>query len=565
MRKSFVFSLAILVFMGLGLQVSAGPTNEQLVIGIQQEFENMNPMITQMSLTQYSYSMVGRALMTLNADTQWIPMLAKKIPSLEKNGGAELITENGVKKVKATWEIWENAKWGDGKPVTGEDVKFSWTVAQNENVAIGGKEVYLHVERIEIDPANPKKFTFIYKKPKWDFYQKPNFYILPKHLEEPILQKYGNEKQGYEKNSLYSADPSNPGLYCGPYLIKELKLGSHIIFEPNPFWFGKKPNIKKIIVKLIPSTAALEANLLSGSVDMISELSLPFDQALAFEKKVKEQNLPYVVNFRPGLIYEHIDLQLSNPILQDIRVRRALVYGINRQELVDTLYSGKQEVAIHDLSPVDPWYTNNPKKIVLYEFSRAKANKLLDEAGWILDPKDGYRYKNNEKLSLQLMTTADNKPRELAEVYLQEQWKKIGVEISIKNEPARVFFGETTRKSLYPGLAMYAWLSSPDNNPRSFHHKDSIPTEANGFSGQNPPRWVNEEVSRLIDEMDTTFDAKKREEQRHKILWHYTNDVPVIPLFYRVNISVTPKNLTGYKLSGSNYHATLHVENWNLQ
>ncbi|RPI76564.1 MAG: peptide ABC transporter substrate-binding protein, partial [Desulfobacteraceae bacterium] len=446
------------------------------------------------------------------------------------------------------------------------DAKLAWTVAQNDNVAIGGKDkIWLEVERIEIDPANAKKFAFIYKKAVWDFYQKPQFYLLPKHLEEAVFQKYGNEKQGYEKNSLYSTDPTNPGLYCGPYLIKEIKLGSHIIFEPNPLWFGKKPNIKKIIIKLIPSTAALEANLLSGSVDMISELSLPFDQALAFEKKVKEQNLPYNVNFRAGLIYEHVDVQLGNPKLQDVRVRKALVYGINRQELVQTMFEGKQEAAVHDLSPVDPWYTNDPKKIVIYEFSRPKANKLLDEAGWILDPKDGYRHKNGEKLTFQLMTTADNKPRELAEVYLQEQWKKIGVEITIKNEPARVFFGETVRKSLYPGLAMYAWLSSPDNNPRSFYHKDSIPTEANGFSGQNPPRWVNEEASRLVDEMDTTFDPKKREEQRHKMLYHYTNDVPVIPLFYRANISVTPKNLTGYKLTGSQYHATLHVENWNLK
>ena len=84
------------------------------------------------------------------------------------------------------------------------------------------------------------------------------------------------------------------------------------------------------------------------------------------------------------------------------------------------------------------------------------------------------------------MTTAGNRTRELVEQVLQSQWRKIGVDIRIKNEPARVLFGETVPHRRFD-LAMYAWISAPENVPRSTLHSSEIPSEANGFAGQNTP------------------------------------------------------------------------------
>ncbi|MBN1983793.1 MAG: peptide ABC transporter substrate-binding protein [Chitinivibrionales bacterium] len=560
---SAVRVFCMLCAFSLSVTLSAKPTNDQLVIGTAQEHENMNPMVKQMAATSYAYDMVGRTLVTLDADSKWVPMLVKEIPTFD-NKLAEFFTEKGVKKIKATWEIKEKAKWGDGKPVTAEDVVFSHIVGMNDNVSVPEREIYRDVERIEIDKTNPRKFTFYYTKAKWDYYQKPSFFIIPKHLEGPIFEQYKNVPQGYEKNSMYTTNPTNVGLYNGPYVIEEIKLGSHISLKPNPHFYGNPPKIKKIIIKVIPQTATLEANLLAGSIDMINPNGIEFDQANALDEKVKKENLPFEVNLKTGCVYEHIDLQLSNPFLTDVKVRKALVHAIDRQKLVQSVFNGKQTAAIHDISPIDPWYTNDSKKIVIYEYSSKKARELLKQAGWVLNEKDGYCYKDNKKLSFQLMTTAGNKTREIVETYLQEEWKKVGVEITIKNEPARVFFGETTKKSLFPAMALFAWISAPYSNPRSIQHKESIPTEANGYAGQNGARWVNEEASRLIEEIDTTFSEAKRLELRHKVLYQYTNDVPVIPLYYRVVISVVPKSLKGYRVTGHQYGESNHVEEWTL-
>lgn len=556
----------LVVISALGLQLTAtsafaAGSNKELKIGISQEFENLNPLIMTMSATVYIYSMVGRALVTMDANSKWVPQLAESIPSMEK-GTAKLVEQGGKKRVVATWKIKETAKWGDGKPVICEDFAFSRSVASSPTVSIGEKEVYTQVEKIEWDPKSPKVCTFTYDKARWDFYAMGRFYPLPKHLEEPIFSKHGTKKEGYEKNSLYVKNPTNPGLYNGPYVISEVKLGDHVTVVPNPQWIGEKPKIQKIIIKLIPNTGTLEANLRSGQIDMIGTLGLlAIDQALSLEKKVKSESLPFTVTYTPSVTYEHIDVNLDNPILKDQKVRQALVYSANREEMVKALFEGKQEVAEHFISPKDPWYTDDPKLVKIYRYSRREAQKLLDEAGWKMGP-DGYRAKNGKKLSLTFMTTAGNKTRELVQVYLQEQWKQVGIEVNIKNEPARVYFSETTKKRKYDSLAMYAWVSSPENNPRSNVTSKNIPTEKNGWSGQNYPGWINKEVDQACESLDIEFNAAKRRELAIKISKHYTEEVPVIPLFYRSDVSVVPTALKNYVPTGHQFSETGFIENW---
>lgn len=545
-------------------RVVAAPSNNELKIGISQEFENLNPIIMSMAASTYMFSMAGRALVYLNADAQWTPQLAKAIPDISK-GTAKIIEVGGKKKIQAEWEILENAKWGDGKPVICEDFKLSRKIAGSPNVSVGDKETYTMVEKIDVDPKNPKKCLFTYERARWDFYQLGRFFPVPSHLEDSVFAKFGSRKEGYEKNSNYVKNPTNPGLYSGPYVVSEVKLGDHVTFSPNPHFYGPAPKIKKIIVKLIPNTGTMEANLRSGTIDMISTLGLALDQALAFEKKVKAENLPYLVSFTPSVTYEHIDLNLDNPTLKDVRVRKALLHAMNREDLVKALFEGKQQVAIHFVSPKDPWFTSDPKFVQNYRYSRREAAKLLDEAGWTLGSTDGYRTKNGKRLSLTFMTTAGNKTRELVQVYLQEQWKQVGIEVIVKNEPARVFFSETTRKRKFEALAMYAWVSSPENSPRSTLHSVSIPSEKNGWSGQNQPGWANPAVDKLIDELDVEFDHKKRVAIMANIQKFYTDEVPVLPLYYRSDISVVPTSLKGYVVPGHQYYETNDVERWTLE
>jgi peptide/nickel transport system substrate-binding protein len=549
-----------LAFVACTTRNSQGPlSNKELKIGITQEFENMNPIIQSMSATSYIYYLVGRALAVLDDTGHWVPQMAVEIPSLEKK--TAYFTPD-KKKIVAIWEIREDVKWGDGQPITCEDFAFTREVAINPTVSTPDKESYSQIQKIEWDAKTPKKCVFTYDKARWDFYQS-NFRPIPKHIEEPVYLKYKDQKEGYEKNTTYTKNPTNPGLYNGPYKISEVVLNDHVTVVPNPLFFGKQPKIQKIQIKLIPNTGTLEANLRSGTIDKVSSLGFAFDQAIAFEKKVKSEKLPYEVVFKPSLTYEHIDLNLDNPILKDVKVRKALVYAINREELVNALFEGKQEVAISSLSPMDPWFTKDPKKIVLYPYSPKDAAKLLDQAGWKLEG-DGFRHKNGKKLSLTFSTTAGNKSRENVQVFLQSQWKSVGVDVQIKNQPARVFFGDTMKKRTFEGMAMYAWVSSPESTPRSNLHTTQIPTDKNGWSGQNEPGYSNPKVDSLLDKLDVEFNSNKRKEIAADIMHYYTEDVPVIPLYFRADVAVIPNSLKNFNLTGHQFVETNQVENWDI-
>lgn len=558
--------------LGLGLVVSTVQctcskkaevtTTQEFKIGISQEFENLNPVIMSMMATTYMSKMVSRTLSNMDANAQWVAQLAKTLPTIE-NGQAEIITVNGVKKIKAIWEIRDNASWGDGQPVTCADFELAIKIGGSPNVSVGEKDTYTQVEKVIYDPATPKKCTFIYDKTRWDFNRIGTLYPLPKHLEEAVYNQYGAQKEGYEKNSIYVKNPTNPGLYCGPYIISEVKLGSHVVFVPNPHFYGPQPKIQKVVIKVIPNTGTLEANLRSGQIDTISSLGLTFDQAIALDKKVKAEKLPYAVIFQPSVTYEHIDMDLNHPILKDLKVRKALMYALNRQDLTQALFEGKQEPAIHSLSPIDPWFTKDPQFVTDYKYSKEEATKLLEEAGWKMGA-DGIRTKDGERLSFPLMSTAGNKTRELVEQYLKDQWKQIGAEIEIKNEPARVFFGETVRKRKMGGMAMYAWISSPESTPRSTLHSTSIPSEKNGWSGQNVSGWVNKKVDSLLEQMDGEMNAEKRLSMIHEITKYYTEELPVLPLYYRSDVAVIPTTLKGFRLPGHQFPETNEIENWSF-
>jgi peptide/nickel transport system substrate-binding protein len=435
-------------------------------------------------------------------------------------------------------------------PITTEDVVFSHEVGLDPQSGVSSLEPYRRIVKIDVKDA--KTFTFTIDKLTFN-YAASDIDILPAHLER---EAFADPAQ-YRTRTKYDTDPTNPGLSMGPYRIVETAPGSHIVLEPNPRWWGEKPAFKRITVKTIENTAALEANLLAGGIDMIAgELGLPLDQALAFEKRHGSR---YRILYKPGLVYEHVDANLDDPILRDKRVRKALLYGIDREAVSKQLFAGKQAVADSFVNPLDWIYTT--EGVEHYGYDPAKAKSLLDEAGWKAVGGGVRRNAKGEKLSLELMTTAGNRSRELIQQVIQSQWKEIGVEARIRNEPPRVMFGESVTKRHFQ-LAMYAWISAPEAVPRSTLRSDEIPSAANGFSGQNYPGFRNDEMDRLIDAIEIELDRGKR-----KALWQqaqalYAEELPVLPLYFRADSYILPKWLTGVTPTGHLAPTTLWVEEW---
>ncbi|MGI9303987.1 MAG: peptide ABC transporter substrate-binding protein [Gammaproteobacteria bacterium] len=526
---------------------------DELLIGITQYPATLHPNIESMLAKTYVLAMVMRPFTIYGHDWELACMLCTELPTLENGGAVREKTPKGKEGMAVTYTIHPQATWGDGTPVSTRDVTFTWEVGRNPESGVVSQELYRRI--LKIDVVDDKTFTIHNDRIEFDYPALSDFILLPEHLERKVFESNPAE---YRNRTLFDREPANPGLYFGPYRVTDVGRGSHIVLERNPTWWGNEPQFKRIVVKAIENTAALEANLLSGEVDLIAgELGLSLDQALTFEKRHGDR---FNIIYKPGLIYEHIDLNLDNPILQDLRVRKALVLGIDREAISHQLFANKQPVADTSVNPLDWVYDERVPK---YAFDAKQAGQLLDEAGWSTRKKNIRHNSRGERLSLEIMTTAGNRSRELVEQVLQSQWRELGVDVRIRNEPARVFFGETVTQRKFTAMAMYAWISAPENVPRTTLHSEEIPSSENAWSGQNYTGYSNPAMDELLDAIEVQLDRDKRKTMWSELQRMYATDLPVIPLYFRANAYMLPKWLHGVRPTGHLFPTTLWVEEWN--
>jgi len=554
MRRALPYLLCFLLATGgvPGIARSAERVDE-LSIGVSQFPATLNPLIDTMVAKTYVLALVRRPLTTYDADWKLACLLCETLPSFENGLARKIDLPGGKHGVLLTYTIRPNAHWGDGVPVTSEDVIFTWQVGRNPQSGVAEGELYRRILKIEAKDA--KTFTVELDRLTYDYADFSGLDILPAHIEREAF----SDPTQYRFRTRFDTDPTNPGLYDGPYCITEVSPGSHIVFERNPSWWGDPPFFRRIVVWTVENTAALEANLLAGGLDMVAgELGLPLDEALAFEKRHGGE---FTVIYKPGLSYEHIDLNLDNPVLGDRRVRQALLDAIDRQAISEEIYNGRDPVADSFVPPLDWMYAPDVPR---YPFDPERAKALLDEAGWHAEGKAIRKNQAGQKLSLELATTSGNRTRELVEEVLQSQWRQVGVDVRLKNQPARVLLGETMAKRQF-AMAMFAWISAPEDLPRGELYSSEIPSASNNYSGENFVGWKNPEADRLMDAIETELDRPRRGELWARFQALYAEELPALPLYFRADAFILPKWLKGLVPTGNEYPSTLWVENWRAE
>jgi peptide/nickel transport system substrate-binding protein len=540
-----------LLLIALAFSALAAPAyaKDELVLGMTQTPGTWNPLISSMLAKSLISNMTARPLTAYDAASRLICLVCTDLPTIE-NGKARVIDlPDGKKGMEVDIEM-RDMKWGDGVAVTAKDVAFTLEVGKHPLSGVASSESYKRI--LKLDIKDDRHFTMTIDRVTFD-YNSLGFNLVPAHIEKPIFDANPAE---YRNKTAYDTDSTNPGLAFGPYRIVEVVPGSRIALEQNASWTGEKPHFKRIVVKIIENSTALEANLLSGNVDyVLGELGLSLDQALAFEKRHQDK---YDFIYKPALIYEHIDTKLDNDLLADRRVRQAVLMAIDRKAISDKLFEGKQPVADGPISPLDPMYSPVARQ---YPYDPAAARKLLDEAGFA-DSKNGVRQNaKGERLSIEITTTAGNRVRELVAQVIQSQLRQVGVEVRIKAEPPRIF-SESLNRRQFTGLAMYAWVEQPEGIPRSTLHSEEIPSVANGWSGQNYPGYRSPDMDKALDAAERELDSSKRRALFADIQRIHADDLPVLPLFFRVDPFVIPKALKGVVPTGHLNSSTLWIEQW---
>lgn len=552
--------LKTLLAAALVLLCAAAPVRaaerDQITIGITQYPSTFHPNIDSMVAKSYILGFTRRPFTVFDQDWQLVCMLCTKLPTLENGLAVPETAPNGKKGIAVTYTIRPDAVWGDGTPITTKDVEFTWRMGRHGKTGILPIEFYRSAYKLEA--KDDKTFTIHFDKLTFDYNAINSFGLIPAHVD---AVNFDADPVNYKNKTAFDTQTTNEALYFGPYLITETQRGSYIVLERNPKWWGKPGAFKRIVVKVIPNTAALEANLLSGSIDMISgELGFTVDQALRFEKR---HGRKFRILYKPGLVYEHIDLNQDNPLLRNRDIRHALIHAIDREAISQQLFGGRQPVAQSSVNPLD-WVAADD--IPKYTYDPRKALELIVKSGFTKLVQGVRQHKDTgEPLRFEFMTTAGSKARELVQQVLQSQWKAVGIDVRIKNEPARVYFGQTVTQRKFTGLAMYAWSSAPESVPRTSLHSAHIPTEANGWAGQNYPGFKNAEMDALIEKIEVELDKPTRKKLWRRLQEIYATELPAIPLYFRAETFIMPPWLTGVAPTGHQYPSSLWVEDWGVK
>lgn len=547
-----------LIAAGLVLAGAASPAlaKDDLVIGVSSFPSMMHPYINPEVVKSYT---LGFALRGVSAqDARWNKecILCTELPTLS-NGLVKYETRpDGSRGLAVTVKLKPDQKWSDGAPVTTADLAFTAKVGRDPLSGFTNNQTWQGIDRVDVTDATTAVLHFSAVNVLYD--RIPT--LLPEHIERAVYERAGNAAE-YIKATTYNRAPTTPGLYDGPYMITGYQSGAQIVLEPNPYWPGRKPGFRHIVVRTIENTASLQANLLSGDVDMTpgEGIGLTLDQVVNLRKQEPDR-FNYV--FRDSTAYLHLDVQLDNPMLADVRVRRALLMALDRKTMSDKLVDGLWTPADAWIAPQDPVYA---KGLPHYGYDPAGARALLKEAGWIPGDDGIMRNAKGERFAIELRGTTGLRLNELFQAVAQQQLKAVGVEVTIKNEQPRAFFGETLKHRTFTGLAYYSWLFTPSYPPRQTLGPDQIPTAENNWGGSNYMDWKNPTVEAALKVVETELDPAKAEVAWTAMQTAYAEDLPVLPLFFRPEAHVIPKWLKGYVPTGHTNYSTFHGEDWHSE
>jgi peptide/nickel transport system substrate-binding protein len=501
----------------------------KLVLATLSEPDTLNPLFSEMAAATEVTFLCHRELTMLNDRWEFVPDLAVDIPTLE-NGGVRLIPDESGKRteMEVTWRIRDDAKWEDGTPVTADDFTFAFAVQMDPTQEIIDRDLPERVKKMEVKGAERKTLVVTWKEPFAFYQQFQNHYAIPAHvLKARVDEGAGRFKS--VKNDEYGRKP----LCNGPFRLKEWVPGQHLIFERNPH-AHRVPKLDELVVRIIPSHQAIEAALLSGDIDVVTpQGGLTVRAAEELRRRESERLDVHVV---PGLVWAHIDFNLDDPILKDLRVRKAIAHGVDRQGIIDKLYFGQLTLA-HTYLP--PRHSGYAADVETYEFDQALAKQTLDDAGYTRGA-DGVRIDSKgRRLSFKLSAISGIQDIEDLEVVVQSNLRDIGIEIVIDNKPQKAFFSEFARYRKLPHLSFYAWVMDPTTFGNVMWQEDMIPSAKNSWKGQNYPGWRNKEVTALLKKLPTELDEKKRTEMLHRVQALWVKDLPSLPMYFRPVVAIT--------------------------
>lgn len=558
-------TLAVLVAMMAAYlapgQSTHAQTGKTLNVAFSQEPNTLSPYYTQSAFATWATYLIQAHFFDYDEKFKPQAKLAAEVPSFD-NGG---ISKDGK---TYTLKLKKGLKWSDGKPLTAEDMAFTYQMIKDKANTFSQQTALTPIlDKITVKDETTLEVSFLEPQPFAENVAGPGLIILPKHVLAPY----------YEKNKNLDDAPENqkPTVFSGAYTLKEWKKGESMTLSANPDYVMGKPKIDTIVIKFFAEPQVSYAALAAGQIDWIPNLQ-PADGE-EIKKLAKDVTFFSLYgSYREFLVFNLHGMSKDglpakgNPALQDVKVRQAIRLAIDREKLVKEALGGLASVS-DDMNDQTEFKTPG---VNFVKGDAAAAEKMLDEAGY-KKGADGIRAKGDVKLEFSYVTTPAGQ-RKRNQAILQQQLLAVGIKVNLDNKPAGEFFAPYTQNGILAtgkfDLAEFAnntvTTNSANASLRAFLMCEEIITEKNQ-GGNNNVGYCNPDSK--IDELqkvtEQSLDGKARLDAAKKIVEIYNRDLPFIILYNRDDIYVyrTAKFVGTPKIGTGILNLWFDVQNWDVK
>lgn len=497
-------------------------------------------------------------LASFDAEGELQPFLAAEIPSVD-NGG---VASDGT---AVTWKLRSDVLWSDGTPFTAEDVAFTYTLLSNPEVGSTTAGTYETIKSVEALDPTTVKITFKQPNPAWSLvFTGTTGMILPAHAF-----------RDYNGADIRSAPANLQPIGTGPYYVTTFKPGDVVVYEPNPH-YRDSVGFERVELKGGGDAAsAARAVMQTGDADFAYSIQVeaPILRQLedggqgqfvtSFGSQVERILFNFTDPNQTASSGERSSLEFPHPFFTDSKVRQAFSLAIDRDTIAEQLYGPAGQSTVNFLVSPEIYRSQNTS----YTFDLDRANRLLDEAGWVDSNGDGVRDRNGIDMQV-LFITSVNPVRQKTQEIIKQNLASLGVSSELRSlDPAIYFSGdpasEDTVEHFYADLQMFA-TGNTNPDPGAYlktYTCDEISQKANNWSGQNYSRYCNPDYDALWQQSTTEVDRAKRADlliQMNDIL---IQDYAVLPMVHRADIDAVSNRLTGIDLTPWDLH-TWNIGEW---
>jgi peptide/nickel transport system substrate-binding protein len=494
MKSQYIALFAVFCLLcghGVSVRADDAPSyGDTIVVGSIGDASNLIPLLASDSASHDISGLIYNGLVKYDKNLNLVGDLAE---SWE-------VSPDGL---TITFYLRRGVKWHDGTPFTAEDLLFGFHTITDPKTPTAYAGDYLEVKRAEV--LDTHTFRVTYRKPfapglsTWG-----NLVVLPKHLlagQDITKSKLTREPIG-----------------TGPYTFKQWLTQEKIVLESNPDYFEGRPYIDGYIYRIIPDPATMFLELKAGGVDWMGLTPIQYRRQTnypAFEQQFRKYNyLPFS--------YTYLGYNLLSPLFQDKRVRQAISYAIDKEEIIKVVLLGLGEISTGPYKP-GAWYYN--PHVNRYPYNPERAKELLRESGWEDSDDDGILDRDGEPFEFTILLNWGNQSRLNSAEIIQWRLGQIGIRVKLRVMEWASFINEYIDKKRFEAVIL-GWSTGVDPDQYDIWHSSKTDYKELNFIS-----YKNREVDDLLEKARRVFDREERKRYYFRLQEILAEEQPYTFLF----------------------------------